>query len=282
MHEVPPLRGSLMVVAAACLWGTWSLVLRPLELPTTATSPVVLLFVGVWALPAALLAPPGRWDRTTVALLVINSAFDAINVVTYFGALERTSVAIAVLTHYAAPVLVALAAPAIDKVSIRGTVAAAAIATVGLAMVLQPWRDPGDGVLVGGALGLVSAFAYAGNVFVVRRLTARIGPSRAIAYHALIAAALLLPLGAGELHLLSARDVGVLAAAALVLGSIAGVSFVAGLHRIGSARAAVLAFFEPLVAVICGWAAFGEALGPIAGVGGALVLGAGVWVTRSR
>ncbi len=271
-----------MVIAAACLWGTWSLILRPMDLPTTVTSPVVMLGVGVWALPAVLVARPARWDRTTLVLLALNSVFDAINVVTFFGAMERTSVAIAVLTHYAAPVLVALAAPKIDGVRIRGAILAAVIATVGLALVLEPWRSGAEGVIVGGALGLTSAFAYAGNVFVVRRLTGRIGPSRAIAYHALIAGALLLPLGIGELSQLGAADVGRLAAASLVLGSIAGILFVDGLSRIGSARAAVLAFFEPLVAVICGWAAFGEALGPAALLGGALVLGAGAWVANSR
>jgi probable blue pigment (indigoidine) exporter len=57
--------------------------------------------------------------------------------------------------------------------------------------------------------------------------------------------------------------------------------YVRGLVRIGAARAAVLTFAEPLVAVIVGWVAFGEALSVWAAAGGALVLGAGVAVARA-
>jgi drug/metabolite transporter (DMT)-like permease len=34
--------------------------------------------------------------------------------------------------------------------------------------------------------------------------------------------------------------------------------------------------------VLCGWIAFGERLGPTAAAGGALILGAGVWVVRAE
>jgi len=272
----------LLVACAAAMWGTWSLILRPMGLPATLTSSLVMLMVGAWALPAVRFAGPARWDRVTLALLAANTVFDALNVVTFFGAIERTSVAIAVLTHYAAPVIVAVAAPRIDGVTIRGAPIAAVVATLGLALVLEPWRGAGDGALIGGALGLTSAVAYAGNVFIVGRLARRIGASRAIAYHSLAAGALLLPLAAPHLDLVTGAQLAELAIASLVLGSVAGVMFVTGLALVGSARAAVLAFLEPLVAVICGWAAFGEALGLAAGAGGALVLGAGMWVARSR
>ena len=56
--------------------------------------------------------------------------------------------------------------------------------------------------------------------------------------------------------------------------------FVVGLARVGSARAAVLTFAEPLVAVAVGALAWGEALHPLAAVGGAMILGAGIHVAR--
>lgn len=282
MSESPPLRGLLLVAGAATLWGTWGLILRPMGLPATVTSSIVMLLVGAGALPLVFAAGPARWDRVTLLLLAANAVCDAINVATFFGAIERTSLAIAVLTHYAAPVIVALLAPRLDGVVIRGAPIAAGVATLGLALVLEPWHGAGDGVAIGATLGLISACGYAANVFVVGRLTRRIGPARCIAYHALASGLLLLPMGAGDLHLVTATQLSQLVAASLVLGTLAGVMYVHGLALVGSARAAVLAFLEPLVAVICGWLAFGEALGPIAGVGGAMVLGAGVWVAKSR
>jgi len=276
----PGLRGVVAVAGAASLWGLWSLFLRPTGLPATVTGPIMLLLVGVFALPLALGGPPARWDRTTAALLAGNAVCDAINVVTFFAALEHTTVAIAVLTHYLAPVLIALAAPRIDGTVTRGAPAAAAVATLGLALVLEPWRD-GGGIGLGALLGATSAVAYAGNVFVVRRLAPRLGAARTLSYHALLAAALLSPLavsGAGAIEL---GDLALLASGTLVLGTFAGIAFIWGLQRIGSARAGVLAFAEPLVAVIVGGIAFSEPLSGWAALGGALVIAGGVAVARA-
>ena len=128
----------MLVAGAASLWGLWSLFLRPTGLPGAATGPLMLLMIGVWTLPLALREPPGRWDRTTALLLLANAGLDAINVVTFFGALDHTTVAIATLTHYLTPVIVALAAPYIDGVITRGAATAAGFATLGLALVLEP------------------------------------------------------------------------------------------------------------------------------------------------
>ena len=50
------------------------------------------------------------------------------------------------------------------------------------------------------------------------------------------------------------------------------------LTLVGSARASILAFVEPLVACVVGWLAFGESLGWTVLVGAALVIAAGVMV----
>lgn len=269
-----------MVVAAAASWGTWSLFVRPTGLPATVTSPIMFAAMGVAALPMSWRAPAGRWDRRTVWLLVGNALCDAGNVLTFFGAMAYTTVAVAVLTHYLAPILVALAAGRIDGSSPRATKPAAAVALVGLAIVLEPWRAPADGAIAGALFGVASAACYAGNVFVVRRLAARIGPARAVAYHSLLAAALLAPLGASGYATVGAAALGRIALGGATIGACSGVLFVVGLARIGAARTAVLTFAEPLVAVAVGVLAWHEPLRPIAALGGALVLAAGIHVAR--
>jgi drug/metabolite transporter, DME family len=200
--------------------------------------------------------------------------------VTFFAAMDRTTVAVAVLTHYFAPVLVALFAPLFDKQRVPNALFAAVLATAGLALVLRPW-DPtqrGGDVLVGGLLGTVSAFAYAGNVFVIQRVAARIGVARAMGWHSLAAAVLLLPIAGSGLLAVEPLDLLFLVSGAAVAGAFSGFIFVRGLRAIGSARAAVLAFLEPLVAVLVGWLVWGEALAPIAFLGGVLIIGAGLLV----
>jgi drug/metabolite transporter (DMT)-like permease len=274
------LAGLLMVTLAAASWGTWSLFLRPTGLPATVSGPIVFLVMGLVLLPQALRAPPARWDRRTLALLAAYAAFDALNVLTYFAAIERTTVAIAVLTHYLAPILIALAAPRIDGVPSRGAAPASAIALAGLAIVLEPWRTPAAGAAAGAALGAASAFCYAGSVFTARRVAARIGTVRAMSYHAFVAALAMAPLALGDLDLVSGEDLAWLGSGGATVGALSGVVFLLGLARIGAGRTAVLTFTEPLVAVAVGALVWEEPLHATAALGGAMVLGAGVHVAR--
>jgi drug/metabolite transporter (DMT)-like permease len=178
-------------------------------------------------------------------------------------------------------VFIALAAPYIDRTRVPGAVAAAVIATAGLTLVLEPWRGAA-GVWLGGAMGAVSAVAYAGNVFAVARLVPRIGAARTVSYHALAAAALLAPMAGSGWAAVEASDLARMAAGSITIGALSGVAFVTGLAAIGSARAAVLTFCEPLVAVLIGFLVWREPLGPLAGVGAFLILGAGIHVARER
>lgn len=274
-------RGVVMCTLAAASWGTWSLVLRPTHLPATVTTPIIFLIMGVVALPVALRGPRTVWDRTTIGLVVANMVFDGLNVVSFFAAIQYTTVAIAVLSHYVAPILVALAAPRVDGVVTRGAGAAAAVALAGLVIILEPWHAPASGAVLGALLGLGSAVCYAGNVFTVRRIAARIGATRALSYHALLAGVAMTPLVAGHLEELTPENVGLLGLGAVTIGATSGVVFSLGLLRIGSARAAILAFIEPIVAVAVGVVVWGEALHPPAMLGAALVLGAGIQVARA-
>jgi DME family drug/metabolite transporter len=269
-----------MVTLAAASWGTWSLFLRPAGLPPTVTAPLLFAIMGIVALPFALRSPRIAWTRRDVGLVLANAAFDSLNILTFFGAIHYTTVAIAVLTHYAAPILIALAAPRIDGVKTPGARPAAVVALAGLVIVLEPWGSPAQGALVGGALGLASAACFAGNAFTVKRLAERIGAARAMSYHSLIAAVATAPLLLVHDGNIDMRGVGILAIAATTIGAGSGVVYAIGLTRIGSARAAVLTFAEPLVAVAVGVLAWHEPLNWTAALGGALVLGAGIYVAR--
>ncbi|HEY1813202.1 MAG TPA: DMT family transporter [Kofleriaceae bacterium] len=273
-------RGVVYVLVAAASWGTWTLFLNPAHLPVAVSTPIMFLVMGAAALPWSLREAPPRWDRGARRALVANALCDAVNVAAFFGALGTTTVAIAVISHYAAPIIVALVAPRIEGVTTRGARAAALVALLGLAVVLEPWHAPAAGALLGAALGLVSAVAYAGNVFAVRRLAASIGSARAVAYHSLLAGAVLAPLLVWHASDLTFGPVARVAAGATTIGAMSGILFVAGLTRIGAARAAVLAFAEPVVAVLVGALCWNQTLHPIAAIGGAAVLAAGVHVAR--
>jgi drug/metabolite transporter (DMT)-like permease len=269
-----------MVTLAAASWGTWSLFLRPTGLAAEVTTPLIFLVMGLVSLPLALRGPRTIWDRTTVGLLCANALFDALNVITFFAAIAETTVAIAVLTHYVAPIMIALAAPRIDRIETPGAGPAALAALLGLVIVLEPWRQAAPGAVTGALLGMVSAVCYTGNMFTVRRLAVRIGAPRAMSYHSLIVAVIAAPLLLVNAGAFTIENVAVLSIGAATLGAGSGIVFAIGLTRVGSARAAVLTYAEPIVAVAVGVLVWHEPLRPLAAVGGAMVLGAGIYVAR--
>lgn len=273
-------RALVAVAAAAASWGAWSLFLRPAELPSATAGAIVFLVMGLTALPAARRAPPITWDRRAYGLVAANAGLDAVNLLTFFAAMQHTTVAIAVLTHYLQPVLVAVTAPWIDRRRTPGAIPAALIAIGGLALVLEPWRST-DAALVGGALGTISAVANTGNLFVLRRLATTIGPARTISYHSLGSAVLVVPFALAAGGQPTAGGVASLALGAITIGAISGIVFTWGVQTITSATAAMLTYLEPLVAVLLGALVWHEPMGRYAAVGAALILASGLYVARA-
>jgi len=273
-------RGVFFVALAAASWGTWTLFLRPTNLSPLVTSPLVFAIIGVVLVPFALREPRPTWNRGAFGILAAHTASDSLNLICFFSAMAKTTVAVAVLTHYVAPILVALAAPKIDGTRTRGAVPAAVVALGGLVIVLEPWHEPNPGAFVGAFFGLASAIFYAANVFIVRRSAERLGTARAMSYHSLLAGVVMLPLAVSGLATVHAADLGLLAIGSTTIGAASGIIFIIGLRQIGSARASILTFAEPVVAVAIGALVWGEPLRPLAAVGGALILGAGIHVAK--
>lgn len=279
------------IAVAAASWGTWSVFLRfahghgPLD-PMLATF-VVLASIGLLLLPQALAehrSAPRRSARDW-ALVGVFGVTDALNCGLYFAALHSTSVAVATLTHYLAPLLVALAAPLILKEPRRaGTGVALAGALVGLLVLLRPWQsaEPAAPAFPGALLGGASALFFAAGVLFNKHLSRRFGPAELLAFHmptALVVLAVLVPTGGWTLSLGNAAW---LVAGAIGPGAIAGVLFVRALSRVPTARASVLTFIEPLTAVAIASLAWGQPFGPHSLLGGGAILAAGYWVMREQ
>ena len=265
-----------LVALPAVMWGLWPSVLRPVTLGAVQSLVVVQL---VQSSPAAWVAVRERSafrDRGAVLALLVFGVFDAAQGVLYFSALARGPVAVAALTHYLGPVLVALAAPFIpgERASRRAMVAAP-VSLLGLALVMgRPEHAPVRTAL----LGAGSAFFGAATLFAVRRATRSFSPLAICALHAVVALAVLLALfGAGAVPRWG-PDVPRIAGAAVVLGIGAALLFNHAVKRVPASTASVITYVEPVTAVGMGWLLAGDRLGARALLGAAVVIGAGVWV----
>lgn len=278
--------GYVLVAAAATGWGTWPLILRHAVMPAALQSAIVMVVMVLVSVPTLakdrirVRARPRHW--LGVAWL---GMADALNVVLFFAAYQRTSVAIAVLTHYFTPIFVALAAPKVlgERLQSR-TFGAVAISFAGLVLLLQPWSKAlSVDDLVGAALGTGSAVFYASNVLVNKRLEHVFSGSELVFFHGFIAIPLLWAMvPPGSLGAVTTSSLMTLLLGALGPGAIGGLTFVWGLRRIAASHASILTLLEPLVAVVLAALVLGQELGSARISGGLLILTGAAVVIAAR
>jgi drug/metabolite transporter (DMT)-like permease len=224
----------------------------------------------------ALIAGPGARGLATrdhLRLWGIGLVF-VVNALCYFKALEAIPASTAAVLVYTYPVMVTVLAGFLgfDRFTLRGLLAAV-LAFSGCALTAGAIESGGAGVW----LVLLSAFLYSVYMLLGSRFAAHL-PAEATASHtAQAAAAVCLPfaLAQGTVWLPPSPEAwaSVLAIAA-VCTVVALRALLAGMARIGPARAAVLSSFEVVVTLALAAAFLGERLGPRALAGAGLILGA--------
>ena len=203
----------------------------------------------------------------------------------FFAALERIDASLLSLHLYTFPAIVAVAAVVLGRERMDGRrLTALALSLGGLALVVA---GAGTGALdpLGAALGLGAAVVYSTYILVSDGIVGRVRPH---VLSALVCTGAVVPLVVGSTLLgelrpgqLSPAGWGWLACL-VVVSTVAAVSlFFAGLKRVGPTTASILATVEPLVTVLLAFLVFGETLGAIQLIGGALVLAA-VLVLNAR
>jgi len=299
----PSLRGSLLIVTGATFAG----VLGPLArlLYDAGMTPFgfvvwrgIVAGTALWLLVAwrrrgsprgtrrGLGNVPGRERLALVLFITSNIILNT----SLFVAFERIPIAIALLTFYTYPVLLAVYGRVTGTERLGAVkIGALALALVGMVLVVTASFDPSGVGLdpLGLALGFVSSvaaaawvgfgracpsvpaeqamgLALAGTVGVVGLLAIVAGPPTAITF----------PFdnpGVWPTILLT----GILSGAASAL------LFTMGLRLISRVRAGVLGLIEPIVGTIAAAIVLGELLEPVQLLGGAFVLGAALLIQRA-
>jgi drug/metabolite transporter (DMT)-like permease len=272
-----------MVAIAACSWGTWRFVLLAAErfaagLDARVEGAIVMLVITIFAFAVMPFekrgARPARTARDWAGVAWLGVA-DAMNVVLLFVAYGKTSVAIAVTTHYLAPLFVAVGAPIfLREDEKRGARLAALGGLAGLALLLRPWSSELRGPdVIGAAAGAGSALFYASNVLFNKRLVLKFTPIELMAWHGVVATPLLFVLAPlREFGALTLGATAMLAIGGVGPGAMGGILFIWALKRIRAADAATLTLLEPLVAVGIAVSAYHERLTAISWLGASIIL----------
>lgn len=199
-----------------------------------------------------------------------------LNTFTYFLAFKHTTIANAVLTHYTAPVIVAFLAPLFlrEKVT-RVIIISIAIASAGLWIMLNGFSFNKEDA-IGITAGLVSGFAYAVVVILIRIYTQSFNPVVLAFFSNSVIAILLAPF---------VREFPVNALwSFLVMGilhsTIAPILYFKGLRYVSAGRTAVLGYLEPVIAIIFGIIFLSELPGKGSIIGGLLIIFSGYLTLR--
>ncbi len=206
----------------------------------------------------------------------------------YFFAIHRLDIGIALLIQYVAPILVALWARFVFHEPVRRRIwAALVVSLAGLTLIVEIWhggRLSGPGV----AASVLAAISYAGYVLVAERGVRRRDPISLSAWGFLFATifwSLLAPWWnfpgrrvddhVSLLGTLASTHVPLwlLMLWMAVLGGILPFALiVSALRHISATRAGITAMLEPIVAIVVAWAWLGESLQPVQLSGAALTL----------
>jgi drug/metabolite transporter (DMT)-like permease len=211
--------------------------------------------------------------RQRITLWAIGAVF-VVNSLAYFKALETVPASTVALLLYTYPVIVTLLSGLLgwEALTPRG-LGAAALAGAGCALTA-------GGALVGGPgvfFALLTAILYATYIMLGSRFAAQVPAQTAALHLTQVCALVCVPwaIAQGSVRLPSdIRAWGAVLGITVLSTVVALRAFLAGLARVGPARAAVLSSFEVVVTMALAVILLGERLGPRQWAGAALILGA--------
>jgi drug/metabolite transporter (DMT)-like permease len=280
-------RWNACVAGLAASWGFISILVAAVDLDATVLVFYRLLLaaltVGVLAVGsrrAGALRPGSEWRGLLAIGLVLATHWTL-----FFLTIKLSSVAVAVVTVYTAPILIAIAAPFVLPER-RSRVAAAALvpATAGVVLIALAGENGGH---VGGlalATGLGASATYAALVVGGKRLRVRFHPVTYAFWVYVVATVAMTPLlpVSGRLLPGSWREAGAVLLVGIVFTGVSGIVWVTLLGLVTAQAMGVLAFVEPVTAALLAWALLDQPLGATVLVGGALVLAGGVAVVLAE
>lgn len=285
-------RDFLFAVAAACLWGgggVVGVVFGEHEgFAAVGIAEWRMLLAGVSLL--VLLAVMGQfhprsWTRAMWVRMLVTGALTAAFEYAFFTSVTLASVGLATLVGIgSAPVVVA----GYDAVVMRQrpparSVVALGLSLVGLALLVGGSLGGGSRVLLGVLVALAAGVSFACITIVNRAPVPGLHPVALTGGAFTAGALLMLPFallaGTGLPH--DAQGWGIAVVLGVIITGLAYVLFLTSLQTVPPFVATIVTLLEPLLGAILGAIVFGERLGWLGAVGGAL-MGAAVLLLRPQ
>jgi len=198
----------------------------------------------------------------------------------FFETIKLSSVAVALLTVYTAPIFLALLAPAfLPEQRSLAALGALVPAGGGLALIALAGGNGAHARPLAIATGLGSAVTYAALVIATKRLSTRLPVGTITFWNYAIAACVLAPfLAVGGRTLPHGAEIGYVALLGAVFTALSGFVYVTLMRRVTAQAIGILAYLEVVSSALLAWAILGQPLGWAVVAGGVLVIAGGLAV----
>jgi drug/metabolite transporter (DMT)-like permease len=268
------LKGAFLVIGAMLIFALFGIAIRLIDL-----SSIVLVFFMFLISTLILLAYVLIKDKKILAakkfiwLLILLGGINILNNFFFFQSFKLTTISNAVLTHYTAPIFVALFAPLFLKEKIeKATLIALGLSIVGILFVVSNNLSFYGKDFAGIMYGTGSGIMYALVIILIKHLSKYLSAFSINIYQSLTGAVLLLPFVIVIQPSISLGTLGILILFALTFGVTATLMYMSGIKRIKSQHAATLSYIEPTAAIAYGFLFFSEIPAWNTIIGGIIIL----------
>lgn len=271
----------IMCALAMATFGTLGPLVRNINLSSGEIAlwraVLAVLLIGVFLLVTREKISLSEIGRE-LPLLFISGAAMGFNWILLFEAYNYTTVSVATLSYYFAPVIVTLACPFFfkERLSPKGLICFLA-STVGIVLITGVGDLSSSGThIIGVLLGLSAAVLYASVVLLNKSIKRTRGLSRT--FIQFIAAVLVLfpyvgLTGGYNLGSLAPVGWGALLSVGLIHTGVAYCLYFSSLKELSGQEASIISYIDPLVAILVSVTVLFEEITPLQVVGGLLILG---------
>lgn len=220
---------------------------------------------------------PFKKYKNEVRILVVAGIFMAINWVFLFQAYRYTSIPVATLSYYFAPVIVTIASPILFKEKMtKDQMMCFGLAAIGLVLLINLKESGGTSNLIGILYGLAAALFYAGVILLNKCTKHLLGIDKTFIQF-ISGMVILIPyvMFVTGTHLGQLGWMGWLSLLVIgfILTGIPYIFYFGSIRHLRGQEIALLSYVDPLVACILSLLLLHESLTPLQLLGGGLILG---------
>ena len=274
-----------MLIASMAIFGTIGLMVRNISVSSGELAlyraVMAAVLIGLFLIVTRQKIPFAKIKKA-LPLLLLSGCAMGFNWILLFQAYQYTTVSVATLSYYFAPVIVTLACPILfkEKLGIKQWICFG-MSTLGIVLITGIGDlSAGSNHLLGIAFGLGAACLYA-TVILLNKFIKDVEGIHRTFLQFIAAVIVLVPYVAftGGMHLTGLNTTGwvCLLLVGVVHSCIAYCLYFSSLKEIPGQKAAILSYIDPLVAVVLSVTVLGEPMTVTQIIGGALILGFTLW-----